>query len=331
MGTTLNEDLSQRKSRRKLPKLEWNLSLSRKESLLGYTLVLPALLVVLLIVLFPIFWNIVLSFQPVRMRDLGNMDLLNFSQLTLNNFTTGLDRKFWIGLRVTLIYAFFGTSLSILLGLWAALIARKEFRGHNLFRAFILLPYVIPVVSSAFIWRFMLDKHIGIINQVWQFFGANPIAWLTTRSVQLNLLGNTIDFPLALTTIILFEGWRYFPFAFLFILARMQAIPETLYEAARIDGASPLQQLRHITLPQLRTAITVLFLLRFIWTFYKFDDVFLLNGGTAGTSILSIQIYSWLFARRNIGVAAAIGVILAALLIILAALFQRWNSLKESP
>ena len=306
-----------------------NLSLSAKESRLGYTLVFPALLVVFLIILFPMFWNIVLSFQPVRMRDLANIDLLDFSRLTLDNYSTGLDQRFWIGLRVTLIYAIGGTSVSILVGLWAALIARKKFRGRNLFRALLLFPYVAPVVSSAFIWRFMLDKHIGIVNQVWQWFGGDPIAWLTTRSIEVPVAGTSVQLPVALTTLILFEGWRYFPFAFLFILARLQAIPEALYEAARVDGASPFQQLRDITLPQLKTAIGILFLLRFIWTFYKFDDVFLLNGGTAGTTVLSIQLYRWLFARRNIGVAAAIGVILAALLIVLAAFFQYWNSSRE--
>ena len=306
-----------------------NLTLCQRESRLGYILVLPALMVVVLIVLFPMLWNIVLSFQPVRMQDLANIDLLDFSRLTLDNYSTGLNERFWIGLRVTLIYAVCGTSVSILVGLWAALVAGKKFRGRNLFRALLLFPYIAPVVSSAFIWRFMLDKHMGIFNQAWQWMGGEPIAWLTTRSVEVSLAGTGVQLPVALTTLILFEGWRYFPFAFLFIFARLQAIPEILYEAARVDGAGPIQQFCHITLPQLKTAIGILFLLRFIWTFYKFDDVFLLNGGTAGVTVLSIQVFRWLFARRNIGVAAAIGVLLAALLITLTAFFQYWNSARE--
>ena len=109
------------------------------------------------------------------------------------------------------------------------------------------------------------------------------------------MFGAEIGFPIALTTVILFEGWRYFPFAFLFLLARLQAISTELYEAAEVDGATPLQRLWYVTLPQLRGVIATLFLLRFIWTFYKFEDIFLLNGGAAGTEVLTVQIFNWLF------------------------------------
>jgi multiple sugar transport system permease protein len=275
------------------------------------------------------FWNVVLSFQPIQMGDLASINLFDFTNLSLDNYAAGLDRQFWSGLRVTLIYTFFGTVLSILVGLWAALVTRKPFPGRNFFRAFLLFPYVAPMVSSAFIWRFMLDKHTGIINALWRGLGNEPVAWLTTRSLTFNMFGWEMTMPVALTTLIIFEGWRYFPFAFLFITARMHAIPETLYEAAKMDGAGPLQRFWHITLPQLKTAISILFLLRFIWTFYKFDDIFLLNGGTSGTTVLSILIYRWLFARRNIGIAAAIGVLLAGLLVLLAAGFQRWIASRD--
>jgi multiple sugar transport system permease protein len=303
--------------------------LKRREARLAYLLVTPALALVLLIILFPVAWNVVFSFQPIRLRDMATANLFDLSRLSLDNYATGLDRRFWGGLQVTLIYALASTALTMLLGLWAALVGREKFPGRNLFRAGLLFPYVAPLVSSALIWRLMLDKHIGIVNAILKRFGGAPVAWLTARALPVHILGLEINLPIVLITIILFEAWRIFPFAFLFILARIQAIPDDMYEAARVDGASPSQSLWYITLPQLKAVLGTLFLLRFIVHFYKFEDVFLLTGGVAGTDVLSIQIYDWLFARRNVGVAAAIGVLLALLLLALAAVYQRWFSAQE--
>lgn len=304
--------------------------LKRREANLAYLFVTPALALVLLIILFPVIWNVVLSFQPIQLRDLATLDLYNFSNLSLNNYVKSLDRRFWASLKITLIYALVSTVLTILMGLWAALVAREKFPGRNLFRAGLLFPYVAPLISSALIWRLMLDKHIGIVNAIVKLFGGSPVGWLTSRSLPVELLGIEVHLPIVLTTIILFEVWRIFPFAFLFILARIQAIPDDLYEAARVDGASPSQSMWYITLPQLRSVIGTLFILRFIVHFYKFEDIFLLTGGVAGTDVLSIQIYEWLFARRNVGVASSIGVLSALLILALAALYQRWLSRQES-
>ena len=311
------------------PKGRRRLSLRAREARLAYTLVVPAFLLVLVIIIFPAVWNVVLSFRPIRIRDLPNINLFELKDLGLQNYVEGLSRRFFIGLRVTLIYTLASTILAILGGLWAALVAKDQFRGRQIFRAFLLFPYIAPVVSSAFVWRLMLDKNIGIVNALGARFGLQGVGWLTTRSFPLNVGGLEVGVPLALLTVIAFEAWRYFPFAYLFILARLQAIPQELYEAAMVDGATPLQRLRYITLPLLTPVIATLFLLRFIWTFYKFEDIFLLNGGAAGTEVLSVQIFNWLFARRNVGVASAIGVILALLLIALVAIYQAWLSRQE--
>ena len=116
--------------------------------------------------------------------------------------------------------------------------------------------------------------------------------------------------------VIAFEAWRYFPLSFLFILARMQSLPSDLYEAAEIDGATPLQMFRYITLPQLISILSILFLLRFIWTFNKFDDIFLLTGGAAGTRTLTVDVYEQGFALANLGAGAAVSVVIFVLLAI---------------
>ena len=116
----------------------------------------------------------------------------------------------------------------------------------------------------------------------------------------MSILGFEFKLRLALTTVIFFEIWRYFPLAFLFILARLQAIPQSLYEAAEVDGASPIQKFIHITLPQITAIISILFMIRFIWNFNKFEDIFLLTGGASGTRTLPINVYQQGFAVSDL-------------------------------
>ena len=305
------------------------LTKSQREARLAYSLVLPGFLLVLLIILFPMIWNIILSFQDIGLRDLPTLNLLDFSALTLENYTDGVGARFWTGLRVTLIYTIGSTVFAIIGGLWAAMVAKEQFAGRGIFRAFLLFPYIAPVVSTAFIWRLMLDKNFGIVNAALGLEGQQAIGWLTSRAHEFTVLGLELTVPIALISVIAFEAWRYFPFAFLFLLARIQAIPGDMYESAQVDGATPIQRWWYITMPQLWSVIGTLFLLRFIWTFYKFEDIFLLNGGAAGTEVLTVQIFNWLFSRRNVGVASALGVVLALALMLLVFVYQRWAVEEE--
>jgi multiple sugar transport system permease protein len=138
-----------------------------------------------------------------------------------------------------------------------------------------------------------------------------------------SIFGAQVDLPLALLTVIAFEGWRYFPFAFLFLLARLQAVPAELEEAARVDGAAPTQNFRHVLLPQLAPVIALLCVLRFIFTFNKFDDIYLLTGGGAGTGVVSVRVYEFLTARFDIGAAAAQALVLAGVLVVLLAVYLK--------
>ena len=307
------------------------LTLAQRESRLAYLLLTPTFLVVALIVIFPVVWNVWLSLKPVTLRDLQAGDLLSTADMSLRNFQHILSgRAFWPVLRTTVIYALLGTSLSILLGLCAAMVARDKFRGLQLFRGFLLVPYIAPIVAMAFLWRMIFNAQFGIFNE----FAVKTMGWpridyLSLRNFDINLLGNTVHLPLALTMVILFEAWRYFPFAFLFILARLQALPDDLYEAAAVDGALPSQRFWYITLPQLRSVIATLFLLRFIWTFNKFDDIFLLNGGVAGTEVITIRIFDTLFGQFQVGRSAALAVILAIFLGIFLYFYFRYVIVEE--
>jgi multiple sugar transport system permease protein len=137
-----------------------------------------------------------------------------------------------------------------------------------------------------------------------------PVAFLATRG-------------LALLIVILIDSWRYFPFAMLMILARLQAIDRTLYEAADVDGASTMQKFQHITLPELRYVLGAIFLLRLMWTFNKFDDIFLLTGGGFGTKVLPVLTYEFSFKLFDFGRGAATAMILLAILLVFMVLYVR--------
>ncbi|MEN8237726.1 MAG: sugar ABC transporter permease [Actinomycetota bacterium] len=305
--------------------------LQRQESRLGVTLILPAVIVVALLVVLPLFWNIALSFQPARLINVQDVKLVGFDA-TLENFDRVLsDREFWPVLRTTFVYTIFGSILSILLGLWAALALRKSFRGRSIVRGLVLFPYVVPVIAAAFVWQVMLNPNFGITNVWLQRLGVDSIDFLGTRSYDMSVFGLfSLSIPLALITVIIFEGWRYFPFAFLFILAALQSQSEAIEEAALVDGATISQRFWYITIPALKPVLSVLFLLRFIWTFNKFDDVFLLTGGGAGTKVITVKIVDWLLGRGDVGSAAALGLVLAAILAVVVGLYFKFFYVEDT-
>jgi multiple sugar transport system permease protein len=318
------------------------MTLGQREERLAYLLVAPSMLIIFLIVIFPFVWNLWLAFKPVELRDLGTANLWNPADLTLANFqrifrdvTIFPLSEFDLGrfgtlLSTTLIYTFGSAFLTILLGLSAALLARDAFPGRQIFRGTVLFPYIAPVVAVAFIWRMMLNAQFGIINELGEnWFGMPRTDFLTQRFGHISLFGLDMSWPLALTVVILFEGWRNFPFAFLFFLARLQALPPELYEAAAVDGAVPSQRFWYITLPQLHGVIGTILLLRFIWTFNKFDDIFLLTGGAAGTEVLVVRVVNLLFGEFRIGVAAALALVLAVILAAFLILYFRYVAVEE--
>ncbi|MFE1783367.1 carbohydrate ABC transporter permease [Streptomyces sp. NPDC059506] len=297
-------------------------TLAARENRAGLAFVSPTVAVVAAVVLLPVVWTVVLAFQDARLADIQETDLL--SGWTLENFrrvfaSPGFRPSLW----TTLLYAVGGTAGSILLGLAAALALRRPFRGRGLLRGAMLLPYVAPVVAVAFVWEVALSPQYGVVNE----WGARlpgwdaPVPFLSSRSHGVSVLGAQFEVPLALLTVVAFEVWRYFPFAFLFLLARLQAVPRELEEAATVDGAGPAQRLRYVLLPQLMPVIALLAVLRFIMTFNKFDDVYLLTGGGAGTDVVAVRVYDFLTARYDVGAAAAQALVLAAVLMLLLGLY----------
>lgn len=269
--------------------------------------------------------------KPVFVYEAEN-SLINLD-FSLNNFNKIFSaREFWQVLRVSLYYTIFGTLGALVMGLFAAQLLNTAFRGRIILRGLFLFPYVAPVIAVAFAWVLLLDAGPGgTFNAMLQQMEVSegPINFLGKRSVDIHLFGFSFIFPMALTTVIIFESWRYFPLAFLFILARMQSISSEIYEAAEMDGATPFQQFWYLSIPQLLGILSILFLLRFIWTFNKFDDIFLLTGGAAGTRTLTVDVYEQAFAVSNLGAGAAVAVVVFFVLLFFSLIFFKFSPRDE--
>jgi len=256
--------------------------------------------------------------SPVEVDGQASFVLTN-GDFTFKNFVSVFDGgEFWSVLGVTLFYTIFGTLGAMIMGLFASLLLNHSFRGQGILRGLYLFPYVAPVIAVAFAWILLFDPFSGSANALLIQMGVTEGA--------INFFGER---PLALIMVTLFEIWRYFPLSFLFILARMQSIPTDMYEAADMDGASPFQQFWYLSMPQLLGILSVLFLLRFIWTFNKFDDIFLLTGGNAGTRVLTVNVYEQAFAVSNIGAGAAVAVVIFACLLLFSVFFFKVISKEE--
>ncbi|MBS3737121.1 sugar ABC transporter permease [Candidatus Bipolaricaulota bacterium] len=298
------------------PGANWD-SLQAREARLAWGLVSPTALVVFGLIIFPAFFSGWISFHDVSLRNLSSIfsapfvGLENYHEVVSDWAFKFHSWRSWGAAITSVVYSVVSTALTILVGLVAALLLNRKFKARGLVRATFLFPYVAPIVSVAFVWRWILDpQKSGVLNDILLRLGAiqDPQAYLSTRG-------------LALILVIAFTAWRYFPFAMLMILARLQAIDGALYESASVDGATSWQKFRYITIPELRYVLGAVFMLRLIWTFNKFDDIFLLTGGGYGTNVLPILTYQFSFRSFDFGKGAATAMILLGILLVFLGLY----------
>lgn len=298
------------------PKRRWR-SIKAQETRLAWMLILPTALIVFGVVLFPAIFSVWISFHDVGLKELGNVfearfvGLENYQDVFKDFAFKFQGMQSWGAAVTSVVYSFAATILTLLVGLAAALLLNRPFRARGLARAVFLIPYVAPIVSIAFVWKWILDpRPSGVLNDLLIGLGVidRPEAWLAKRG-------------LALVLVIVFTAWRYFPFAMLMILARLQALDKTLYEAADVDGAGNLAKFWYVTVPELRYVMGAIFVLRLIWTFNKFDDIWLLTGGGFGTNVLPVLTYQFSFKLNNFGRGAANAMILLLILVVFLILY----------
>jgi multiple sugar transport system permease protein len=278
----------------------------------GALLVLPALLLLGALTLYPVTYGIWISlfskhsFFPEQ----------QFIGLA-NYLAVFADDEFWRSLRLGLIYSLSTIALQLALGVSAALLLHEAFPGRGLVRAVVIFPYVIPTVVAVVIWKWLLNNQFGLVNYALETAGAidQPISWMGRDWIMVSL--------------ILVSVWQFFPFVMLAVLARLQTIPPELYEAAKVDGANALRRFLHVTLPQLASVLFVVVLLRSIWMFTKFDTPWLMIlGGGAETYIRTLPIYTYqrTFAWYEAGRGSAMAVLMFLMLVAAAALyFHLWR------
>lgn len=227
----------------------------------------------------------------------------------LENFWWALSEpSFFQALGNSLIWTFGSVGIEMVVGLGLALLLDQSFRLRGLARAAILAPYLVPTVVAVLTWRYMFHDLVGVFNYMLLGIGLirEPILWLGQPTS-------------AMFAVILVGVWKFFPFVVIAVLGILQAIPREQFEAARIDGASAWRRLRVITLPQIMPVLLLTAVLRMIWTFHKFDIIYLLTGGGPldATTTLPVMVYLQGFQDMDLGRAAAVAIVTMLILSVL--------------
>ncbi len=283
--------------------------LERQYARLGLLLIAPTVLVFCAVIVYPLVSAIYLSFFQIF------TPTLQGGFVGLENYKTLLSRgEFWISLRNNLVWTVGTLTLQIVFGVGMALVLHQNIWFRSLARSLILFPYFISTVVAVLVWRWLFNDLYGILNHLFMMAGL--------IDMPIDYLGSM---PNAMISIILVGAWKYFPFVVIAVLARLQTIPDSLYEAARIDGAGPVARFFDVTLPQLRDVLVVVIMLRAIWDFKEFDLIYLLTGGgpVISTQTLPLLVYKEAFALNQMGMAAAYAVVMMAIMLVFMIVYIR--------
>lgn len=263
--------------------------------------VLPCALVVLIMTIYPLLQMIIFSFCKVK------LPFFELEYNGVNNFTSMVSAKtFGTILKNTLVWTFVSLALRFLLGFTSALLMDTGFKGKTPFRIITLMPWVVPSIVTANLWRWIYNTDNGILNRI--LASINPdfaMNWLGAKGT-------------ALMSVVVAYVWMGFPFIMLMIVAAMQGIPITYTEAAKVDGANAVQIFFHVTLPSLKNVLVILAVLEIINGFNSFDLLFTMTGGGPGVSseTLGLYIYRTAFSNFNFGGSSAVGLMLLAAVLI---------------
>ena len=276
-----------------------------------YAYILPALAVMLLVIGYPIYDTIYLSFFATP----PQMAMSRKTFVGIDNYTRILGSDAFLSVTWnTFLWTFFSTIISFVLGFCAALALNREFVGRGLLRGILLVPYVVSAVAAAYVWRWLYHSDFGAIGALSVALGITdqPITFLDNA--------NTV-----LPSLIVVNIWKEFPFAMIMVLAGLQTVPDQLLRAARVDGAGHWHAFWHVTFPHLRSVSTITVLLLVVTSINSFTIPWIMTGGgPAGASHIWITaIYEMAFGRLRFGPAAAYSVILFIILMSLGYFYVR--------
>jgi multiple sugar transport system permease protein len=268
-----------------------------------YMFILPFLIFCLALLLYPVVYSLTLSFRQATVDTFVSGDM-PFNGLTQYQAAVA-DPVFWRAVVNTVLFAFFSILFQFTIGFLLALFFQANFPLKNFCLAFLLIPWVSPVLTAANIFKGLFNE-IGPVNQISHLIGLGPFPWLA-------------DPAYAFPATIVANIWIGFPFNFILLYAGMRSIPAEVYEAAKIDGAHFWKRVTHITLPMLKPVSVAVLTLGTIYTVKVFDLVFIMTGGgpANGTQLLSTYAYQVGFSLLNFGEAAAIATLMVLLVLLL--------------
>jgi multiple sugar transport system permease protein len=291
--------------------------LDRRYALLGVMLIAPSVLIFCAVIVYPLVSALYLSLFRIFTPTLtGNfVGFANYAELAGSH-------EFWRSLLNTFIWTVFTLALQIVFGVAAALMLNQAMVFRSLARSLILFPYFVSTVVAVLVWRWLFNDLYGILN--------HALMWAGVLSMPLDWLGSM---PNAMVSVVLVGAWKYFPFVVIAVLARLQTIPEQLYEAATIDGAGAWERFTDVTLPQLKDVLMVVILLRAIWDFKEFDLIYLLTGGgpIIATQTLPLMVYKEAFGMNEMGRAAAVAVAMMLVMLVFMLVYFRALRSREEP
>lgn len=275
----------------------------KRHRLVGAAFAIPAVIFLLVFVLYPVIYNIVLSFTNASLsvkKQTTFVGLKNYIKMFSNKL---FSKYFWN----TCVWTFWSVLGQIVLGLALALLISRPMKGATGIRSFLLIPYVVPAVTLALVAKWIFNSDYGIVSYWLQQAG-----WLDARQSLLAMKGP------AMWVVVILNIWRSYPFPMLIYWAALKSIDKELYEAATVDGASKWQSFWRITIPQLRGTTAVLIVLRTVWTATYYDLIAMVTGGgpTGSTTTLPILIYSESFGSFHLGYASAISMVLGVLMFV---------------
>lgn len=263
-----------------------------------YWYVLPAIIVMLIVIAYPIYYTIELSFFNTP----ASLSLANKKFNGLDNYVAILTSPiFWKVSWQTLVWTVLSTIFAFLLGLGAALALHREFVGRGVLRGILLVPWVVSAVAASYVWKWLYHSDFGAIGAL--------LVQLGLSDKPINFIDNTTT---SLYALIVVNVWKEFSFAMIMLMAGLQTVPDTLLRAAQVDGASPWQRFWHVTWPHLSGVSMVTVLLLVVQNFNSFIIPFIMTGGgpVGSTQIWITHIYELAFLRQRWGVGAAYAVLL---------------------
>jgi ABC-type sugar transport system permease subunit len=284
----------------------------RSDRRLGYVLVAPVLALLLLVTAYPLVFNLWNSFHNDNLTYANSPH--NF--VGVKNYITVFTSAGWVAaLERTLIFTVVTVVFDIVVALGLALMLNRKFRGRGFVRAAVLIPWAVPTVVSAMLWKTMFDPRTGFVDY---FLGAFHPAWSTLT---------WLNFDVARTWVAIFvaDSWKNIPFVAIILLGGLQVIPNDVYEAARIDGANWGQMLRRVTLPMLKPVLMVALIFRTLQALLVFDVIYIMTGGGPGSStqVLSYLNFKTFIINTDFGVGGAMSMMLVVLALAVSFIYVR--------